>query len=183
MTTTPAPSSNITSILKETRSFPPPADFAAKAHIKSKAEAEQLWQQAHDDPEGFWAKQAERLHWFKKWNKVLEWNEPFAKWFVGGQLNVSYNCLDRHLAAGRGNKAAIIWEGEPGDSRVLRYQDLHREVCRFANVLKSQGIKSGDRVTLYLPMVPELAIAMLACARIGATHSVIFGGFSSGAGA
>src|SRR5262245_28876736 len=176
--TSPA-SSTITSVLKETRSFTPSAEFAAKAHIKSLAEHEKLAKQAHDDPEGFWAKQAERLTWFRKWDKVLEWNEPFAKWFVGGQINVSYNCLDRHLNGPRRNKAALVWEGEPGESRVLRYQDLHREVCKFANVLKGIGIKPGDRVTLYMPMVPELAIAMLACARIGATHSVIFGGFSA----
>src|SRR5688572_6373558 len=172
-------SSNITSILKETRSFPPAPAFSAAAHIKSKADSEKLWQEAHDNPDQFWARQAERLHWFKRWERVLEWNEPFAKWFVGGQLNVSYNCIDRHLEGPRKNKAAIIWEGEPGDSRVLRYQDLHREVCKFANVLKSIGIVKEDRVTIYMPMVPELAVAMLACTRIGATHSVIFGGFSS----
>jgi acetyl-CoA synthetase len=133
------------------------------------------------DPEGFWAEQAESLTWFAKWNKVLEWKEPHAKWFVGGKINACYNCVDRHLAGPRKNKAAIIWEGEPGDSRVLRYQDLHREVCKFANVLKTLGIETGDRVTLYMPMIPELAIAMLACARIGATHSIIFGGFSADA--
>ncbi len=173
--------SNITSVLKETRQFPPSADFASRAHVKSLAAYEQLWQRAKDDPEGFWAQQAEALHWFKRWDRVLVWNEPHARWFDGGKLNVSYNCLDRHLDGPRKNKAAIIWEGEPGDSRVLRYQDLHREVCKFANVLKGLGIKAGDRVTLYMPMVPELAIAMLACARIGATHSVIFGGFSADA--
>jgi len=170
---------NITSVLKETRKFPPPADFADKAHIKSLADFEKLWNRAAADPEGFWAEQAESLHWFQRWNKVLEWNEPFAKWFVGGKINASFNCIDRHLTGPRKNKAAIIWEGEPGDTRVLRYQDLHREVCKFANVLKSLGIKPGDRITLYMPMIPELAIAMLACARIGATHSVIFGGFSA----
>ena len=170
---------NITSVLKETRKFPPPADFADKAHIKSLADFEKLWNRAAADPEGFWAEQAESLHWFQRWNKVLEWNEPFAKWFVGGKINASFNCIDRHLTGPRKNKAAIIWEGEPGDTRVLRYQDLHRAVCKFANVLKSLGIKPGDRITLYMPMIPELAIAMLACARIGATHSVIFGGFSA----
>lgn len=174
-----SPSTNITSVLKESRTFPPPAEFAKQAHVKSLAEYEKLWQQAKDDPEGFWAKRAEKLHWFKRWDKVLEWNEPHAKWFVGGKINACYNCVDRHLTNGRKNKAAIIWEGEPGDSRVLRYQDLHREVCTFANVLKGQGIKAGDRVTIYMPMIPELAIAMLACARIGAPHSVIFGGFSA----
>jgi acetyl-CoA synthetase len=172
---------NITSVLKETRQFPPPADFAARAHIKSPAEYERLWQRAHDDPEGFWAEQAAALTWFRKWQQVLVWNEPHAQWFTGGQLNVAYNCLDRHLEGPRRNKAAIIWEGEPGDTRVLRYQDLHREVCRFANVLKGEGIKPGDRVTIYMPMVPELAIAMLACARIGAAHSIVFGGFSADA--
>src|SRR5262245_16074963 len=170
---------NITSVLKETRKFAPTPEFAAQAHVKSLAEYEKLWQKAHDDPEGFWAQQAESLHWFTKWNKVLEWKEPHAKWFVGGKLNASYNCLDRHLSGPRKNKAAIIWEGEPGDSRVLRFQDLHREVCKFANVLKGQGLKAGDRVTIYMPMIPEAVIAMLACARIGATHSVIFGGFSA----
>ncbi len=176
-----SPNQNITSVLKEARLFPPPKEFAAQAHIKSMAEYEKLWQRAKDDPEGFWGEQAESLHWFQRWNKVLEWKEPFAKWFVGGKLNVSYNCLDRHLTTARKNKAAIIWEGEPGDSRVLRYQDLHREVCKFANVLKGLGIKVGDRVTIYMPLIPEAAIAMLACARIGATHSVVFGGFSADA--
>src|SRR5262249_27735582 len=176
-----SPGQNITSVLKESRTFPPPAEFAANAHMKSMAEYEKLFQRAKDDPDGFWAEQAESLSWVTRWNKVLEWNEPFAKWFVGGRLNVSANCLDRHLSGPRRNKAAIIWEGEPGDSRVLTYQMLHREVCKFANVLKAQGIKPGDRVTIYLPMVPEAAIAMLACARIGATHSVIFGGFSADA--
>jgi acetyl-CoA synthetase len=171
--------SNITSVLKETRTFPPPADFASNAHVKSLAEYEQLWQRAFEDPEGFWAEQARSLDWFRPWDRVLEWRLPHAQWFSGGKINASFNCLDRHVASPRKNKAAIIWEGEPGDSRVLRYQDLHREVCRFANVLKGIGIRSGDRVTLYMPMVPELAIAMLACARIGAVHSVVFGGFSA----
>jgi acetyl-CoA synthetase len=172
---------DITSVLKETRVFPPPPEFAANAYVKSQAEYELLWQRAKDDPESFWGKQAEQLHWFERWNKVLIWNEPHAQWFAGGKLNASYNCLDRHLAAGRKNKAAIIWEGEPGDSRVLRYQDLHREVCQFANVLKSLGLRAGDRVTSYMGMVPELAISLLACARIGVTHSVVFGGFSADA--
>jgi acetyl-CoA synthetase len=173
-----SPSTNITSVLKETRTFPPPAEFAAQAHVKSLAEYEKLWKRANDDPNGFWAEQAESLSWFQMWDKVLEWNEPFAKWFVGGKINASYNCIDRHLVGDRKNKAAIIWEGEPGDSRVLRYQDLHRETCKFANALKKLGIKPGDRVTIYMPMIPEAVIAMLACARIGAVHSVIFGGFS-----
>jgi acetyl-CoA synthetase len=172
--------SPITSVLKETRQFAPPKEFQP-VHIKSLAEYEKLWQRGKDDPEGFWGEQAAGLHWFKKWDKVLVWNEPQAQWFVGGKINVCFNCVDRHLTNGRANKAAIVWEGEPGDSRVLRYQDLHREVCKFANVLKKLGIHKGDRVTLYMPMIPELPIAMLACARIGATHSVIFGGFSADA--
>jgi acetyl-CoA synthetase len=173
--------SHITSVLKETRIFPPPPEFAAQAFVKNTAEYERLWQRAKDDPEGFWGDQAELLHWFQRWTKILVWNEPHAQWFVGGKLNASYNCLDRHVLEGRKNKAAIVWEGEPGDSRVLRYQDLHREVCKFANVLKKRGVRAGDRVTLYMPMVPELVIAMLACARIGAAHSIVFGGFSADA--
>jgi acetyl-CoA synthetase len=170
---------NITSVLKESRQFPPPPGLSSQAHIKSLAEYEKLWQRAKDDPEGFWGEQAEALQWSRRWDKVLVWNEPHAQWFVGGKLNVCANCVDRHLTNGRKNKAAIVWEGEPGDTRVLRYQDLHREVCKFANVLKGLGIQAGDRVTIYMPMVPELPIAMLACARIGAPHSVIFGGFSA----
>jgi acetyl-CoA synthetase len=172
-------SSPITSVLKEHRSFPPAAEFARQAHVSSLAQYEQLFRQAKDDPDGFWAEQAKTLTWFAPWTKVLEWNEPHAKWFVGGKINVSYNCLDRHLSGPRKNKAAIIWEGEPGDVRVFTYQMLHREVCKFANVLKGLGIQPGDRVTIYLPMIPEAVIAMLACARIGATHSVVFGGFSA----
>lgn len=174
-------SGNITSVLKETRAFIPPAEFSANAHVKSMAEYEKLWQEAAKDPEKFWGQQAETLQWMQKWNKVLEWNPPHAKWFVGGKLNISANCLDRHLHGPRHNKAAIIWEGEPGESRVITYQMLHREVCKFANVLKNIGTKSGDRVTIYMPMIPEAAIAMLACARIGAIHSVIFGGYSADA--
>jgi acetyl-CoA synthetase len=176
-----SPAADITSVLKETRVFPPPSEFAADARIKDLAQYRDLWQRAKDDASGFWAEQAEQLHWFERWKQVLVWNEPHAQWFVGGKLNASYNCIDRHLESGRKNKAAIVWEGEPGDSRVLRYQDLHREVCKFANVLKKLGIKAGDRVTIYMPMVPELAIAMLACARIGAPHSIVFGGFSADA--
>ncbi|MER3416957.1 MAG: hypothetical protein C4297_12195 [Gemmataceae bacterium] len=175
------PSATIESVLKERRVFAPPAAFAERAHIRGMDEYRRLWQWAYEDPEGFWASQAECLHWFTRWDKVLDWQEPFAKWFVGGKLNAAYNCLDRHVLAGRGNKAALIWEGEPGDSRVLRYQDLHREVCRFAQVLRRLGVRSGDRVTIYMPLVPEAVIAMLACARIGATHSVVFGGFSADA--
>jgi acetyl-CoA synthetase len=170
----------IESVLQETRVFPPPVEFAANAHIKSFEEYEQLYAGAEADPEAFWAKQAEQLHWFKKWDTVLEWNEPHAKWFVGGKINISYNCLDRHLET-RGDKTAIIWEGEPGEQRTLTYAELHAEVSKFANVLKKLGVETGDRVALYMPLVPELAIAMLACARIGATHTVIFGGFSADA--
>ena len=169
----------IVNVMKEDRLFPPPAEFAAKARIKSMEQYEALWKEAAGDIEGFWGKLACELHWFKPFDKVLEWNEPFAKWFVGGQTNISYNCLDAHLTTSRKNKAAIIWEGEPGDVRIYTYQMLHREVCKFANVLKKLGIGKGDVVSMYMPMVPELAIAMLACARIGAVHCVIFGGFSA----
>ena len=173
---------NIESVLHEERVFHPPRGFAEKAHIKSMAELEALRAEAEAHPEDFWARQAEsELHWFKPWDKVLEWEPPHAKWFVGGRINISYNCLDRHLPTWRRNKAALIWEGEPGDARTFTYQQLHTEVCRFANVLKKIGVEQGDRVALYLPLVPELAISMLACARIGATHSVVFGGFSSAA--
>jgi acetyl-CoA synthetase len=172
-------SGSITSVLQETRVFPPPADFARTAHVSSLEQYEALWNRAKDHPEEFWAEQAQDLSWFKPWDKVLEWNPPFAKWFVGGQLNASFNCVDRHCEGEHKNKAAIIWEGEPGDRRVLRYQDLLREVSRFANVLKSLGVRKGDVVALYLPMIPELVIAALACARIGAPHTVVFGGFSS----
>jgi acetyl-CoA synthetase len=171
----------IESILHEDRVFPPPADFAANAHIKSFEEYERLYAQAEEDFEGFWASVAQNLHWFRHWDVILDWKEPHAKWFVGGKINASYNCLDRHLSNWRRNKAAIIWEGEPGDQRTLTYQQLYTEVCKFANVLKKLGVKTGDRVALYMPLVPELAIAMLACARIGATHTVIFGGFSADA--
>ena len=170
---------DIESVLKERRIFRPKSAFSRQAHIKSFKQYRQLYQKAAKNPEAFWASIAKELHWFKSWKKVLVWDQPFAQWFVGGKINVSYNCLDRHLATWRKNKAALIWEGDPGDSRVLTYQDLHREVCRFANILKSFGIRSGDRVAIYMPMVPELPIALLACARIGATHSVVFGGFSA----
>lgn len=172
---------NIQSVLHETRSFPPPAEFTKQAHISSEGQYDLMWNRAKVDPSGFWGEMANNLHWFKKWDHVLQGTMPETKWFVGGKINASDNCIDRHLTTWRKNKAAIIWEGEPGDTRVLTYQDLHREVCKFANVLKKLGVNTGDRVTLYLPMIPELAIAMLACARIGATHSIIFGGFSSDA--
>lgn len=174
-------STAIESVLHESRMFPPPEDFAGNAHINSFEEYKRLCDEAAKDPESFWASQAEEIHWFKKWDTVLEWNEPFAKWFVGGELNISYNCLDRHLATWRKNKAAIIWEGEPGEVRTLTYLQLHGQVSKFANVLKKLGVEAGDRVALYMGLVPELAIAMLACARIGATHTVIFGGFSADA--
>ena len=161
--------------------FYPPKEFAQKANVKSFGEYEKLYADAAADPEAFWAEQAHDIHWFKKWDKVLEWNEPFAKWFVGGKLNISYNCLDRHLDSWRKNKAAIIWEGETGEIKTITYQQLHQEVSRFANVLKALGVQTGDRVALYMPLVPALAVAMLACARIGATHTVIFGGFSADA--
>ena len=174
-----AKSGQIVNVMKEERLFPPPKEFAAKAHIGSMQQYEKLWKEAADDLEGFWGKMAKEIHWFKPFTMVLEWNEPFAKWFVGGQTNVSYNCLDVHLDTSRRNKAAFIWVGEPGDVRVYTYEMLHYEVCKFANVLKSQGIRKGDVVAMYMPMIPELAIAMLACARIGAVHSVVFGGFAA----
>ncbi|QQS47716.1 MAG: acetate--CoA ligase [Acidobacteriota bacterium] len=170
---------DISSLLKEERVFVPSESFAGRAHIRSREEYDEIYSRSVRDPEGFWAEIASDLHWFKKWDRVLEWNEPFAQWFVGGQINLSYNCLDRHLSTWRKNKAAIIWEGEPGETRTLTYQQLHQEVCKFANVLKGLGIEKGDRVAIYMPMVPELPVAMLACARIGATHSIIFGGFSA----
>jgi acetyl-CoA synthetase len=172
---------NIESLSNEERVFPPPGPFAEKAHLKSMMDLESLRLEASEHPEEFWARMAEELHWFRKWDTVLKWEPPHAQWFVGGRINISSNCLDRHLSTWRRNKAALIWEGEPGDTRTLTYQQLHRQVCRFANVLKRAGVQTGDRVALYMPLIPELAISMLACARIGATHSVIFGGFSSAA--
>src|SRR6476619_672497 len=165
----------IESVLSESRVFDPPAEFSANAYVKSFEEYERIYDHAANDPAAFWAEQADALDWFRKWDTVLEWNEPHAKWFVGGKINISYNCLDRHLTTWRKNKAAIIWEGEPGETRTLTYQQLHREVCRFANVLKRNRIRKGDRVIIYMPAIPEAAIAMLACARIGAVHSVVFG--------
>ena len=182
MGNTPAMSQvNIDSILQESRVFPPSQEFSAKAHIKSLEEYERVYKEAKENPEKFWAGIADQLHWFKKWDKVLEWKAPWAKWFVGGQINLSYNCLDRHVQTWRRNKAALIWEGEPGDTKTLTYQQLLIEVQKFANVLKSRGVQKGERVAIYMGMVPELPIAMLACARIGAVHSVIFGGFSANA--
>lgn len=175
----PANQVGITSILIEDRVFKPSANFSKEAHIKSLSEYRKIYHSSMRNPQKFWSKVASELAWFKRWKKVLIWKPPFAQWFVGGKLNVSYNCLDRHVSTWRKNKAAILWEGEPGESRTLTYQELHRQVCKFANVLKELGVQKGDRVVLYMPLVPELAIAMLACTRIGATHSVIFGGFSS----
>src|SRR6202795_569169 len=173
--------SSIDSILQEQRSFEPPPEFSQHAYIKNLAEYERLYKESVDDPDKFWSRIAGELHWFKKWDRVLEWNCPWAKWFVGGQINLSYNCLDLHVQTWRKNKAAIIWESEPGEIRTLTYQQLHREVQKFANVLKGLGVRKGDRVAVYMGMTPELAIALLACARIGAVHSVIFGGFASNA--
>ncbi|MEG4456834.1 acetate--CoA ligase [Microcoleus sp. N9_A1] len=170
----------IESILHEKRLFQPPAEFSQKAHIKSLEEYQALYDKAKADPQAFWAElAAQELHWFQNWDTVLDWQPPFAKWFVNGKINISYNCLDRHLTTWRKNKAALIWEGEPGDSRTLTYAQLHREVCQMANVIKELGVQKGDRVGIYMPMIPEAAIAMLACARIGAVHSVVFGGFSA----
>jgi acetyl-CoA synthetase len=174
-------SQDIDSTLHENRVFAPPAEFSAKAHIGSMEEYEALYRQSIADPEAFWADAAENLHWFRRWDKVLEWNLPWAKWFVGGKLNLSYNCVDRHALGKHGQKTALIWEGEPGEQRRLSYAELHAEVQRFANALKSLGIVKGDRVAIYMGMTPELAIALLACARIGAVHSVIFGGFAANA--
>src|SRR5262245_37376473 len=170
---------NIESHLVEKRIFKPRRDFATNARIKSLAQYQRMYRESIHQPAKFWARQASELVWRAKWKKVLEWKAPFAKWFVGGKLNSAENCLDRQLTGPRRNKAAIIWEGEPGDKRTLTYQQLHREVCRFANVLKRNKIKKGDRVIIYLPNIPEAAVAMLACARIGAVHSVVFGGFSA----
>ncbi len=170
----------IESILQEKRLFQPPAEFSEKAQIKSLEEYQALYDKAKADPQAFWAELAtQELDWFQKWDAVLDWQPPFAKWFVNGKINISYNCLDRHLTTWRKNKAALIWEGEPGDSRTLTYAQLHREVCQMANVIKGLGVQKGDRVGIYMPMIPEAAIAMLACARIGAVHSVVFGGFSA----
>src|ERR1035437_6080496 len=173
---------SITSMMEEKRIFPPSQDFSRNAHVKSLSEYKKIYQRSIDDPQGFWGEMAQQLDWYKKWDKVLV--EDFAKakhsWFVGGKMNVSVNCVDRHCKTWRRNKAAIIWQGEPlGESRTLTYQQLYYEINKFANVLKKLGVKKGDRVCIYLPMIPELPIAMLACARIGAVHTVVFGGFSA----
>ncbi|OFW37539.1 MAG: acetate--CoA ligase [Acidobacteria bacterium RIFCSPLOWO2_12_FULL_60_22] len=164
----------IDALYLENRKFEPPPAFRHRAVVPD----ESLYEKARTDLEGFWAEQAESLHWYKKWEQVRKWDPPWSQWFIGGKLNVSYNCLDRHVETWRRNKAAFIWEGEPGDQRVLTYGDLYREVNKFANVLKQLGVRRGDRVAIYLPMIPELPIAMLACARLGAIHTVVFGGFS-----
>ncbi len=166
---------NIAGLLDEQRTFAPPRTFTEQANVRDPG----IYDRALADREAFWAREAENLDWIRRWDRVLDWKPPFAQWFVGGKINASYNCVDRHLPTWRRNKAAIIWEGEPGDDRVLTYRDLYREVNKAANVLKSLGVKKGDRVTLYLPMIPELAVSLLACARIGAVHSVVFGGFSA----
>jgi len=175
MSDRPHVSPEIDALLQEDRAFPPPDAFRAQANVRDAG----IYQEAARDPERFWADFARELEWSTPWSTVLEWNPPHAKWFVGGKINASVNCLDRHLGSARRNKAAIIWEGEPGDRRTLTYFDLHRDVCQFANVLKSLGVGRGDRVAIYLPLIPELVIAMVACARIGAVHSVVFGGFSA----
>ena len=179
--TVPAPSTNIDSILQEQRKFEPSEEFRRNAHIKSAEDYERIYRESVEQPEKSGLRIASELHWFKEWDKILEWKTPWAKWFVGGQINLSYNCLDRHVHTARKNKAAIIWESEPGEVRTLTYQQLHREVQKFANVLKSLGVKKGDRVAIYMGMTPALPIAMLACSRLGAPHTVIFGGFAANA--
>src|SRR3954465_1979833 len=160
--------------------FPPPPEFVAQANVKGMDSYRELYRRASERPEDFWAELAEKeLFWFQKWSHVFEWRPPFAKWFVGGKTNVSSNCIDRHLTTARKNKIAILWEGEPGDQRQISYQELHRLVCRFANVLKGRGLKAGDRAIIYMGMIPELPVALLACARLGITHSGVFGGFSA----
>ena len=164
----------IDALLTENRKFPPPPEFAKQAHVSDAM----MYVRATADMEAFWADQAGELDWFRKWTKVLDWKPPHAQWFTGGQINVSFNCVDRHIDTARRNKAALIWEGEPGDRRTMTYWDLYVDIQKFANVLKSLGVKRGDRVAIYMPLIPEVAIAMLACTRIGAIHSVVFGGFS-----
>ncbi len=171
--------SDIRSLLREDRVFVPDPEWSARARVPSFEEYERTYRRSVDAPDEFWSEMASQLHWFRKWDRVLDWNVPWAQWFVGGQTNLAYNCLDVHLAAGRRNKAALIWEGEPGDVRTFTYGALHHEVCRAANALGRLGIVAGDRVGIYMPLIPEAVIAMLACARIGATHSVVFGGFSA----
>jgi len=176
--------STITSMSVENRKFPPSKEFTKNAYIKSLAEYKKIYKRSIEDPDGFWGEQADQLiTWYKKWDKVMvnDFKNARHEWFVGGKLNVSYNCLDRHLTTATKNKAALIWEGDIGDSRTFTYQQVHYEVNKFANVLKKHGVKRGDRVSIYLPMIPELAFSMLACTRIGAIHSIVFGGFSADA--
>ncbi len=172
-------SDTIESVLQEAREFPPPKSFQRHALLNSTQEYERLYRQSLDEPEKFWGEAAKRHHWFEPWTSVLEWEEPHVKWFSGGKTNLAYDCLDRQVAEGRANKVAFFWEGEPGDKRTITYGQMLDEVSRFANVLKGKGVTLGDRVAIYMPMIPEAIVAMLACARIGATHSVVFGGFSS----
>jgi acetyl-CoA synthetase len=164
----------LSALLHESRRFPPPQAFVAEANV-----TERVYRDAERDRLGFWASTAERLSWARRWDRVLDWEPPFARWFAGGELNVTENCVDRHVAGGRGDRVAFFWEGEPGDTRTVTYADLHRQVCRAANALTELGVRSGDRVAIYLPMIPETVVAMLACARIGAPHTVVFGGFSA----
>ncbi|MEY2808299.1 MAG: Acetyl-coenzyme ligase, partial [Planctomycetota bacterium] len=172
--------SQIENVLQENRFFPPSREFSAKARVGTEEAYERMWRESVDDPEKFFGRVARELPWSTPFGKVLDWSgAPFAKWFVGGRINVCDACVDRHVREGRGDKRALVFEGEPGDVRTLTYAELQLEVARFANVLKSRGVKKGDRVAIYMPMIPEAAIAMLACARIGAAHSVVFGGFSS----
>ncbi len=170
---------DIESVLTENRSFDPPEDFASEARVKSLAEYEALYKRADEDPDGYWGEVASELHWHKDWDAVHSWKLPDAKWFIGGETNLAFNCLDHQIAQGRGDKTAILFEGEPGDVQRISFKELHAQVCRFSNVLLGLGIVAGDRVAIYLPMIPEAAVAMLACARVGAVHSVIFGGFSA----
>ncbi|EMI17837.1 acetyl-coenzyme A synthetase, partial [Rhodopirellula maiorica SM1] len=177
---TKSPSGQIDHVLTEDRLFPPPAEFTQKAVFSTTDQYQEMYKRAAESPDEFWREEAlEHLHWFEPFDEVCKWNPPHAEWFVGGKTNASYNCLDRHIDAGRGDRAAIIWEGEPGDTRTLSYSELRREVCKCAEGLKQLGVGVGDVVSIYMPMTPELAIAMLACARIGAVHSVIFAGFSA----
>jgi acetyl-CoA synthetase len=171
------PHETLSNLLQESRRFAPPADLAEAANVKSAA-----YEEAAVDRLAFWEQQAKRLHWSAEWDTALDWsNPPFAKWFVGGKLNAAYNCVDRHVEAGNGDRVAYHWEGEPGDTRTITYADLKREVCKAANALIELGVQKGDRVAIYMPMIPETVIAMLACARIGAPHTVVFGGFSADA--
>ncbi len=166
--------------MSEATPYTPSPEFSAKAYVPNMDAYKTLWERAKENPEQFWSELAEKeIYWFEKWKDVFEWNPPFVKWFAGGKTNISYNCIDRHLSTHRKNKIAILWEGEPGDQRMISYQELHRLVCRFASILKSRGYKAGDRAIVYMPMVPELPVALLACARLGITHSVVFGGFSA----